>query len=570
MASSIFTTGLRNVLLASVILLLAAHLFAADKPGYTDTPFLPGSKWRVHDRDRPQPPLVAPGREAGQPPADAIVLFDGRNLDQWIAAKPGKSASGATGGQGKSAGIEDGAINILKTGELRTKQDFGDCQLHVEWATPAKADAGPMSWGNSGILFFGKYELQIIESHDSLIYADGIAGAIYGQTPPLVNVSRKPGEWQTYDIIWQAPRFEGKRMIEPACFTAFWNGVLVQYHKASLGPMKHRAVATYDSFETTGPLALQYHGSAVRFRNIWIRPLKLDSPSAAAADRPLLWIDAYEGEPAEYAKVVEDLGKARVVYLGERHTLERHHATQARVIADLAKGGAALVVALEPLETSQQPSIDRFNRGEIDFDGLAAAIDWAERWPNYKQYHPVLEAARKAKAPVIGLSPSSEVIRGVARGGGVKGLDAKLRKELPADMDLADPVYEKLLAAQLMVHVAASPERLRPMIEAQIARDEAMSAALADYLGTEAGRSRKAVVVCGSGHVAYGLGTPQRVRRRLGDANDRIVVLADCGDVRLSAEEKAAARPVEISHDLLRQIGRPLADYLEIACGGGD
>ncbi len=291
--------------------------------------------------------------------------------------------------------------------------------------------------------------------------------------------------------------------------------------------------------------------------------------SATAADRPLLWIDACEGEPAEYADVVADLGKARVVYLGERHTLERHHATQAKLIADLARQGALLVVALEPLEVSQQPSIDRFNRGEIDFEGLAAAINWAKRWPSYQQYRPVLAAARNAKAPVIGLSPSPEVIRAVARSGGVDRLDPKLRKQLPAEMDFKDPVYKKLLAAQLMVHIAASPERLRPMIEAQVARDEAMSAALTDYLRSEAGRHRKAVVVCGSGHVAYGLGTPQRVRRRLGDPNDRIVVLAGCGDVRLSAEEKAAARPVEISHDEWRQVGRPVADYLEVTCPSG-
>ena len=297
--------------------------------------------------------------------------------------------------------------------------------------------------------------------------------------------------------------------------------------------------------------------------------LSLVPLSATAAQRPLFWIDACEGEPADYARLVEDLGKARVVYLGERHTLSRHHDTQARLIADLAHGGAALVVALEPLEASQQPGIDRFNRGEIDFDGLAAAIDWAKRWQNYQQYRPVLEAARKAKAPVIGLSPNPDIIRAIARSGGLDRLDPKLRKQLPAEMDFNDPLYEKLLAAQLMVHMAASPQRLRPMIEAQIARDEAMSAALAGYLRSEAGRGRKAAVVCGSGHVAYGLGTPQRVRRRLGDPNDRIVVLCECGDVRLSAEEKAVARPVEISHELLRQIGRPVADYLEVACPGG-
>jgi hypothetical protein len=235
---------------------------AEEGPGYTDTPKLPNSKWRVHDRMRPQPVMVEPGREPGEPPADAIVLFDGKDLSQWTGGNP--------------SGIEDGVINIQKTGQLLTKKPFGDCQLHVEWATPAKADGGPMTWGNSGILFFGKYELQIIESRASKIYADGIAGAIYGQTPPLVNVSRKPGEWQTYDIVFTAPRFDGNKLLQPAYFTAFWNGVLVQYHKASLGPTMHRAVAAYGAPETTGPIMLQLHGSAVRFRNIWVRPLKLD------------------------------------------------------------------------------------------------------------------------------------------------------------------------------------------------------------------------------------------------------------------------------------------------------
>jgi uncharacterized iron-regulated protein len=288
--------------------------------------------------------------------------------------------------------------------------------------------------------------------------------------------------------------------------------------------------------------------------------------STLAADRPVVWIDACEGEPAEYAEVVKDLGSARVVYLGERHTLQRHHDTQARIIADLARGGASLVVAFEPLESSQQPAIDRYNRGEIDFDALAAAIDWLKRWPNYKQYRPVLEAAHKAKAIVIGLSPAPESIRAVARSGGVDRLDTKTRAQLPREMDLKDPVYEKHLAAQLMVHMAASPQRLRPMIEAQMVRDEAMSAALADYLRSDDSRGRKAVVICGSGHVAYGLGTPQRVRRRLGDANDRIVVLAECGDVRLSEAERAVSRPIEITHRQLREIGRPLADYLEVVC----
>ena len=235
--------------------------------GYDDTPFLPNSPWRVHDRKRPQPPIVDPGTagltvQPAVPPSDAIVLFSGKDLSQWEG--------------GNEKGIEQGTINILKTGELSTRRHFGDCQLHIEWATPAVADGGPMSWGNSGVLFLGSYEVQIIESHDSHIYADGNAGALYGQYPPLVNPARKPAEWQTYDVVFTAPQFQGDKLLKPAYFTVFYNGVLVQYHQASLGPMRHRVLATYDSKATTGPIKLQQHGSAVRFRNIWVRPLKLE------------------------------------------------------------------------------------------------------------------------------------------------------------------------------------------------------------------------------------------------------------------------------------------------------
>jgi len=250
---------------------------AAEGPGYDDTPRLPNSPWLVHDRRRPQPPMVEAGKKPGAPPADATVLFDGKDLSQWQGGNP--------------SGVENGCINILKTGEIRTKRSFGDCQLHVEWATPAVADGDLMNWGNSGVFFLAKreppvngshsnatdgHELQIIESHDSKIYADGIAGAIYGQAPPLVNAARQPGQWQTFDAVFTAPRFKGKKLVQPAYFTVFWNGLLVQYHKASLGPSMHRTLATYDSQETSGPIRLQEHHSAVRFRNIWVRPLKLD------------------------------------------------------------------------------------------------------------------------------------------------------------------------------------------------------------------------------------------------------------------------------------------------------
>lgn len=286
-------------------------------------------------------------------------------------------------------------------------------------------------------------------------------------------------------------------------------------------------------------------------------------PNVAAGEpRASLWIDLVAAEPIGYKAMVDDLATARVVYLGERHTVERHHQIQARLLADLAGRKKPLVLALEQIGADQQPAVDRFNRGDLDFAGLAAAIDWARRWPNYEQYRPVLEAARRQGIPVLGLNARSEVIRQVARGGGVAKLPPEMRNELPAEIQLADPLYEKLLGLQMPVHAAATPERLRPMIEAQIARDEKMAAVLAGYLESAAGRGRSAVVLCGAGHVMYGLGTAARVRRRMPDARQRIVLLSESGDVELSPAEREAARPIEITHQQLRELERPAGDYL--------
>ena len=230
-------------------------------------PLLPNSKWRVNDRSRPQPPKVAPGKSPGAPPVDAVVLFDGKDFSQWEKAYAADDAK-----EIDPKIIEDGAFDILKTGWTRTKRHFGNCQLHIEWATPEKADGN--NFGNSGIFFLGNYELQILESHDSKMYADGMAGAIYGQTPPLVNAARKPGQWQTFDVVFTAPRFDGEKLLSPAYITVLWNGVLVQNHTEVMGSTRWETFPSYRSFESTGPLVLQPHGSAVRFRNIWIRPLK--------------------------------------------------------------------------------------------------------------------------------------------------------------------------------------------------------------------------------------------------------------------------------------------------------
>jgi uncharacterized iron-regulated protein len=278
--------------------------------------------------------------------------------------------------------------------------------------------------------------------------------------------------------------------------------------------------------------------------------------------RASIWIDLVAGEPVEYAEMLGDLAGSRVIYLGERHSVARHHQIQSQLLADLAGRKVALVLGLEQIEACQQPAVERFNRGEIDFAGLAKAIGWGRRWPNYEQYRPLLETARQHGVPVLALNARPETIRQVARGGGVAKLPAESRKELPPQMQLADPLYEKLLAAELSVHMAATPERLRLMIEAQIARDETMAEVLAGYLRSEQGRRRTAVVICGAGHATYGLATVARVRGRLPGVRDRVVLLSESGDVELSPEEKAASRPVEITHQQLSELNRPAGDYL--------
>ncbi len=251
-------------LMILVSLAFTAAAFA-DDPGYTDTPLIPGSTWHVHDQARPQPKIISPGTGdlGATPPSDALVLFDGKNLDRWVRSD-GKPIKG---------GIDDGAFDIVKTGQIQTKEDFGDFQLHIEWRTPElKEGFDRMNQGNSGVFPMGIFEIQIIESQASYIYADGNAGAIYGQYPPSVNPARKPTEWQSFDLFFTAPKFDGETLKSPAFATLLYNGVLVQNQRRILGSVRHRDVPGPYPIKEKGPLMLQDHHSPVEFRNIWIRP----------------------------------------------------------------------------------------------------------------------------------------------------------------------------------------------------------------------------------------------------------------------------------------------------------
>ncbi len=224
-------------------------------------------KWRIHDETRPMPPVVDPG-PAGPPapvPSDAIVLFGGQDLSAWTNAK-GAPAAWL---------VRDGYMEVVKdTGSIRTKQGFGDCQLHVEWATPTPGVGSGQDRGNSGVFLMDTYEVQVLDSYNSKTYADGMAAAIYGQYPPLVNASRGPGEWQTYDIVFHAPRFDANgALVAPARMTVIHNGVLVQDNETLTGPTAHKARPPYKAHLPAMPLSLQDHGHPVRYRNIWLREL---------------------------------------------------------------------------------------------------------------------------------------------------------------------------------------------------------------------------------------------------------------------------------------------------------
>ncbi len=257
----------RLTLTTAALFIAAFPSLAADKPGYTDTAQITGQKWRVHDAERPQPRTVTPGKtfsHGAAAPSDAVVLFDGTDLSKWT--KGGKPAPWK---------VENGYMEVVgKSGSIQTKDKFGSYQLHVEFAEPTPPKGHSQERANSGIFMHGIYEVQILDCYENPTYADGTLGGIYGQWSPLANAAKPPGEWQSYDIIFEAPKVDGGKVLEPAHITVLVNGIVTQHRQTILGPTKHRDLARYEAnTPTTGPIELQDHGDPVRFRNIWVRPI---------------------------------------------------------------------------------------------------------------------------------------------------------------------------------------------------------------------------------------------------------------------------------------------------------
>ena len=252
----------KMVWIASLALVVTVGCGEPPHVGYQDTPLLPGGKWHVHDGTRPQP-LVIDAGDSRRAPSDAVVLFNGRGLGAWRSGDaPAKWTSTR-----RYFEVKPG------TGPIVTRGEFGDFQLHIEWCSPNPPRGRDQDRGNSGIFLFDRYEIQVLDNYGNVTYPDGQAGSIYGQYPPMVNASRRPGQWQTYDIFFTAPRFDGDKLKSPAYATVVHNGILVQNHRALLGPTQHRQLASYVPHGPKSPISLQDHGHPVRYRNIWIRDL---------------------------------------------------------------------------------------------------------------------------------------------------------------------------------------------------------------------------------------------------------------------------------------------------------
>ncbi|HEX6537415.1 MAG TPA: DUF1080 domain-containing protein [Gemmatimonadaceae bacterium] len=259
--------------LAALLLLAAgcAGTSGSSSPKPTQSSLAPShvvTDYPIHSMQRPQPVVVVPAPAGAPvpPPSDAVVLFDGHDLSAWEGADSAGTPAGWT--------VRDGYMEVAGKQGIQTRRGFGDVQLHVEWATPTPGEGEGQERGNSGVYLMKTYEVQVLDSYHNVTYPDGQAGAIFGQYPPLVNASRPPGEWQTYDIVFHRPRFAADgALLRPARVTVLHNGVLVQDDAVLTGPTAFGVRPPYKAHPDSMPLMLQNHGFPVRFRDIWVREL---------------------------------------------------------------------------------------------------------------------------------------------------------------------------------------------------------------------------------------------------------------------------------------------------------
>ncbi len=285
--------------------------------------------------------------------------------------------------------------------------------------------------------------------------------------------------------------------------------------------------------------------------------------STTPANRPELWVNVLRSEPAAFDEVIDELQSARVIYLGEYHSIPRHHELQRAILNGLAKRGVKLVLALEQFEFWAEPTLKRFNAKELDLDGLIAEADWTRQWKSHSNYHALVMDAQSHGIPLLGLNARAETIRAVGKQG-LAQITHEQRAELPSEIVTDDLTYERLVTKLLGVHMAFDPQKLRPVFEAQVARDETMAAQLSGFLTSPAGQDRTAIVICGRGHCEFGLGMPDRVARRMPGVTQRIILFSQSGDLQLTDAEKRQSREIVVPHEFLREVGRFPADFLHV------
>lgn len=289
----------RPTLQTLALTLLSTTAFA--EGGFYGDPPDKTHPWAIHDMNRPQPPRVEPGT-ATSAPSDAVVLFSGKNeeIEKWISDKNGEPTKWE---------VKDGVLQCVPgSGYIRTKEEFADCQLHIEWSAPSKVEGNSQGRGNSGVFLMGQVEVQVLDNYNNPTYADGFASSIYGINPPAANPLRAPGEWQVYDIVFRRPIFKDGKEIDAGYITVFVNGVLTQDHTPLEGSGGHKGRSKARAFPEQGPLKIQDHGNPVRFRNIWYRPLPKRFVDGGESSR--MSEEATTAKRAEIAKGIrEDAAK---------------------------------------------------------------------------------------------------------------------------------------------------------------------------------------------------------------------------------------------------------------------
>ncbi len=294
--------------------------------------------WAIHDMNRPQPVRVEPGTfssqdQPGTPPSDAVVLFGGKaaEIEKWISDKNGEPTKWE---------VKDGVLQCVPgSGYIRTKEEFADCQLHIEWSAPSKVEGNSQGRGNSGVFLMGQVEVQVLDNYNNPSYPDGMASSIYGINPPMANPLRAPGEWQTYDIVFRRPIFKDGVAVDPGYITVFVNGVLTQDHTPLEGGGGHMRRSSPKPFPDQGPLKLQDHGNPVRFRNIWYRPLPKRAIDGGEASH--MTEAATIAKRAEIAKGIREAaakleGNAKMLHLFESLCYEPNADAQEFALAAVA------------------------------------------------------------------------------------------------------------------------------------------------------------------------------------------------------------------------------------------